>query len=482
MVTTELDCKMREMEITAVRETLGSNKVAVPDSQVEMAISDSQEIRNLRGLIANKRETLFRVENAAAAGKNDPSYRRLAREIDSYERNLEALVGQSRPLIQEQLEAMAALESEDLLQQLEAQLESKRVIEKLLRDRYQEQLKKVGKADNQLLELEFTRSELAREEKVFEMIAERSMALTTESRAPGRVTLLQRGEPASGPVETIPLRNLAAVILASGCLPFGLALIWELSVKRIADADQLTQKAALPVVGEVAKLPMRFSAGPLATRAKNLFEESIDSLRIGLVLPDQFRDVKVIAVTSAIHGEGKSSISSQLAVSLGRATGGPVLLVDGDLRAPDVHRIFKIHNSVGLATVLEGTTTLDEAINSSWSDQVHLLPAGRLSKSPHKLISVESLESLLNELRPFYQYIVIDTPPVLSASEALLLAKVADGTVVSTRRNVSRESQVLNTHQRLVKAGARPMGAVFNGVPTRSYKQSYGSYDYARQR
>ena len=84
------------------------------------------------------------------------------------------------------------------------------------------------------------------------------------------------------------------------------------------------------------------------------------------------------------------------------------------------------------------------------------------------------------EIREQYDYIVIDTPPILSASESLMLAKIADGTVLSTRRNVSRESQVQIAYQRLLKSGARPMGAVFNGVPTRTYAQAYGSYDYAR--
>ena len=89
--------------------------------------------------------------------------------------------------------------------------------------------------------------------------------------------------------------------MASGCLPLGLALVWELSVKRISDVEQLSQHGALPVVGEVAKLPMRIqSITPGGRRGMSLFEESIDSLRVGLVLPDQNRDVRVIAITSAL--------------------------------------------------------------------------------------------------------------------------------------------------------------------------------------
>jgi capsular exopolysaccharide synthesis family protein len=424
---------------------------------------------------------LHRIEIAAAQGKNDPSYKRLERDIATYQKNLDSAAVSSRPQITEQLKSMAALEEQDLLNQLQAELELKTTLEDLLAERYREQVAIAGESGDQLMDLEFTRAELAREEKVFEMIAERSMALTTESRAPGRVALLRRAETPAGPVESLPLRNLAAAIFASGCLPFGLALLWELSVRRIGDVDQLSQHSSLPVVGEVAKLPMKIrSLTPGGSRALSLFEESIDSLRVGLVLPDQNQDVQVLAVTSAVHSEGKSSISSQLAVSIGRSIGEPVLLIDGDLRVPDVHHIFEVSNDLGFAAVLDGRATLEEAIITSWSDTVHLLPAGRLKKSPHKLMSVEILRKMLDELRGDYRYIIIDTPPILSASESLMLAKVADGTVLSTRRNVSRESQVRIAYERLMKAGARPMGAVFNGVPTRSYASTYGSYDYAR--
>jgi capsular exopolysaccharide synthesis family protein len=477
----EMERRMLELEIIAIRETIVSDDVHVGDVEVEMAVTETEDIQRLRALIAQKRETLFRIETVAARGVEDPTYKSIERELQSLERSLTNAAQAARPQIAEQLKTMAALDNADLLKQLEKELELKSTIEQLRLEQYQEQLASAGESGDQLMELEFKRAELAREEKVFEMIAERSMALTTESRAPGRVALLQRAETPIRPVENLPLRNLAAAILCSSCLPFGLALIWEMSVKRISDVDQLAQHRALPVVGEVSKLPMRIeSITPRGKRGMSLFEESIDSLRVGLVLPDQNRDVKVLAITSAVHSEGKSSISSQLAVSIGRSCGEPVLLIDGDLRAPDVHHIFEIPNEPGFAAVLDGRATLEEAINTTWNENVHLLPAGRLKKSPHMLMSVAVLRSLIDQLRTRYSYIIIDTPPILSASEALMLAKVADGTVLSTRRNVSRESQVRTAYERLLKAGARPMGAVFNGVPTRRYASAYGSYDYIR--
>jgi len=214
-------------------------------------------------------------------------------------------------------------------------------------------------------------------------------------------------------------------------------------------------------------------------RSLSLFEESIDSLRVCLWLPEDRKNVHVLSVCSAIHGEGKTSVASQLAVSMAKCSSTPVLLIDADMRSPDIHHIFKIPNEPGLAAVLDGRSSLDDAIVTDWSDQVHLLPAGRLTMSPHKLLGGDTFPSLLRTLRARYSHIIIDTPPILSAAEALLLAKFSDGTIICTRRNYSRERQVKLAHERLVAAGAKPLGAVFNAVPTRRYAYTYGSYDYA---
>ena len=113
-----------------------------------------------------------------------------------------------------------------------------------------------------------------------------------------------------------------------------------------------------------------------------LFEESIDSLRTSLLLANEEHDMQVISICSAVSGEGKTSVSSQLAVSIARATGQPVLLIDADMRAPDIHQIFEVPLSPGLADVLDQRDSLEKSINRSWSDHVHLLPAGVLDKRP----------------------------------------------------------------------------------------------------
>ena len=476
----EYQRRLLEIKIRALKEAIDKLKVSPPAVQVELAVSDSQEIRDLRALIARKKATLHVIESTAAAGKQDRSYKRVEREIDGYKKSLDRMATAARPLITEQMRTMELLQQQDRLEELQEELLAQTEFEKVLRRRYEESLAEAGKSGNKWLDLEFKRAELSREEDVRDRIAERVMALTTESRAPGRVALLKRAQVPGGPVERIPLKHLAMAIFFSGCLPFGLVVVWELAVRRISDAQQLSEYTSMNVVGEVARLPMRMrTIGNQPAKAMSLFQESIDSLRVGLVLPDEYKDVKVLAVASAVHSEGKSSISSQLAVSIGRSTGQPVLLIDGDLRVPDVHNIFQVSNTRGLASVLDGRTSLEEAIIRDWSDDLHLLPAGRLRHSPHKIVTIAALHEILDELRPQYGYIIIDTAPILSASEALLMAKVADGTVLCTRRNVSREHQVRNAYERLIRAGARPLGAVFSGVPTRSYASTYGDYAYS---
>ena len=167
-------------------------------------------------------------------------------------------------------------------------------------------------------------------------------------------------------------------------------------------------------------------------------------------------------------------------MSIARASGEPTLLIDGDMRSPDMHNVFEIDNDKGLAQVLAGECEVDEVIVSNWSSYLHLLPAGQLKTSPHRLLGQGAFDRVLSKLRDSYRYIVIDTPPVLSASEALVLSKSADTILLSTMREVSRLEQVTVAYDRLTASGARPIGTVLNGVRASRYTYKYGSYAYQR--
>ena len=482
MATAEVECKFLEVEIQAVNEAILRDEIEVPEKDVQLGVDSSGEISELRALIATKKATLHRVESASAFGKEDASYRRLEREIQSYEKSFERAISTARPSVTNQLKAIAALDRKDGLKRLQSKLDSRRAMGKIYRERYEAEMDQARLSGNKSLELEFTRDELAREEKVFEIIAERSMVLATEMRAPGRITLLRRAEPPRYPIEKMPLRNLALAIFASFFLPFGIASLWEFNLRRINDPQQLLGQSALPMVREVTRLPFAVSLGMKSSRRSTMFEECIENLRVSLLLSDNNSESHpsgtVLAVVSAVQGEGKTSIASQLAVSIARCTGQSTLLIDGDMRSPDIHAIFNVPNERGFAEVLDGVCTFDEAVVTGWSQHVHLLLAGKLRKSPYSLFRDDRLESLIQDLRSRYAHIIIDTPPILSAAESLLLTKVADQTILCTMRNSSREDQVRLACSRLAAAGTEIAGVVLNGVSTRKYTRTYGSYHY----
>jgi capsular exopolysaccharide synthesis family protein len=184
--------------------------------------------------------------------------------------------------------------------------------------------------------------------------------------------------------------------------------------------------------------------------------------------------MQVLAVASAMRQEGKTSLSAQLSVSFARTLHGRVLLIDADMRSPDQHRVFNVENTGGLAQVLEGKLDSESAIVPTLDHNLDLLPAGKLRRSPHELASNGAFRGLIESLRERYETIIIDTPPVLAAAEALAFASVADATVLCTMQNKSCRDQIIRAYERLQVVGANPLGIVLNGVSVSRYAYAYG--------
>jgi len=336
------------------------------------------------------------------------------------------------------------------------------------------------------LEFELARDDHDRARNLHEALAQRLDAMVTEREAPPRVEIRQRADLPLRPDEEVPYKKMGLLACAALLVPFGLAVGVELLFRRVSSRQQLEAGGRIAVVAEVTSLPARIRSQRQAAgtiyRDRQLFEESIDGLRTYLSLVESTRGQKVLAVTSSISREGKTSLASQLAVSIASATGRPTLLIDGDMRSPDVHRIFDVDRGPGLSEVLQNECPVEEAIETGFSDTLHLLTAGDLSVSPHRILGNNRFADLLQELGGMYDHIIIDTPPILAASEALLMASAADAAILCVRRDFSRLDQVGDAYARLLTAGVKTAGAVLNGIPARHYAYRYGSYYYNRER
>lgn len=479
----EVEREFLEAELEAHRLAAADDKSGdhVPTSVIEKALEVRPEIQQLRSDLAASQAKLAAYRRTSARGSADPGIRRLQREIEAGETSLKKTRQELRTIVENDLREQLKQGRLENVERTEASLKSQRLLERLLKERLAKQREQLKDTGGQSLEFDFARSELERAEVVFQRIAERIVALSTEQRAPPQVTLLERAVPPAEP-SAMPYSKLALACLGGFCMPFGLAVLAERRLRRIAESQQICRETRLQVMGEITTLPTRSllpsrRAASRFVRHCSTFQESIENLGTNLLLLGKLQPLQVVVVASAASREGKTSVASQVAISLANSTREPTLLIDADLRAPDLHRRFETSLAPGLVDVLSGAAGLDDNIVHDLGSHLHLLTAGRLDQSPHGLLGKGAFRALLESFRPHYRFIVVDGPPVLAASEALFVAREADGTLLCAMRDVSRAHQVKLACDRLRAAGVHPLGAVLSGVPLHRYTRTYGSYE-----
>ncbi len=350
-------------------------------------------------------------------------------------------------------------------------------VEKLaaLKKRYETEMSKLRDHAEDSANLQFAREELAVANGILIKLRDRRAAIRTERQKQGMVRTLAPAKPPKTPIEDAPIKKLAVFSGGAFIVPFLLGLLWEFRIQRVTDSKSVEKGTLAPIVGEVARLP----AGEGTGKGRRLFEESVDTLRANLFLSVDTANTRSIAVASSMSGEGKSSVASQLALSIAKATGETVLLVDADLRCPDQHEIFGLEMGAGLCAVLSGEADMEDAIDKSLGDLIHVLPAGRLTSSPHRLMSPSAMREFFDNALQEYAFVVCDTAPVLSAGETLAVSSAVDSTLLCVMRDVSRMECISKTTRRLEAAGATIAGTVFSGVTARQYAYRYGDYHYA---
>ncbi len=485
LVTAEVEQEVLKARIKAFKET-AAKEAPISDAVVENKISMHPEILRLKQDLMSLYSQLRNLDSISVRKEKDPARQQLTREINETQTALQQLHRELQKQIRIELQSAAAAKCSEQIAALQTDLESRRIAAEMMRERYESQMKDQQQTNGDTLQLQFKQGELQCAEKIYELISERIVKLRTETGALDRVVCMQRADPPNVPIERYPYRDLLLALLAGFALPFGLALGSERLIHRVADASNLENASHLPVVGEIARLPSprrleRRGASLQTGLDLRMFEESINSLRTTLMLAEDLHDLRILAVTSAVTHEGKTSVAVQLAMSLARTTNKPVLLIDGDMRSPNLHDIFDVKLAPGLAKVLEGKTSLEEAIVATSCPALDLLPAGKLASNPHQLLGSSGFSALLESISGKYRYVIIDTPPVLAASESLMLAKMAEASLVCVLRDVSRIDQVKKAYQRLQIAGGKPVGLVLNGVPTKTYAYHYGNYDFTNR-
>jgi succinoglycan biosynthesis transport protein ExoP len=484
MVEVEAEREVLQAQVKVYGDAKPAKPVKIPDEVLDIEVKMNPEVREHTRRLTAMRLQLDDIEKKSRQGKQSKSYTDYAAQIAAADKELKTLQDEVRS----QLELrQASVTQTDRGQEVEVWRQRLTALDAeyaVLKRRYEQYEKELGTSGDKAVMLQFKHAQLERESRIFDLIEQRKLQNETEILNVARVEVRQRAEIPEAPVEAWPLKPLMMFSGAAFVLPFLVVIGWERISRRIGDAEQLSSEATLTIVGEIAQLPTRpVLSGGVASRRKvrrdlGLFQESVDSLRTCLLLSESTAAHRVFAVTSAVSGEGKTSLVSQLAISLARATGKRVLMIDADMRSPNLHDIFETRLEPGLANALRAQCEISDAVVEEVAEGVHLMPAGRLAGSPHNYLSNDAMSKLVGKLRDVYDYIVVDTPPILCASEALVIARAVDGTLLCALRDVSRSRQVRLATERLNMAGVNLMGAVLSGTSFRRYASTYGNYAY----
>lgn len=218
----------------------------------------------------------------------------------------------------------------------------------------------------------------------------------------------------------------------------------------------------------------------LSDKSKFAIVEAYKAARTNIMFSLSSSEKKSFCVTSFSKGEGKSTASSNLAISFSKLD-RKVVIVDCDLRRPNLHNILKIDNTKGLSDVIAKMTTLDEAIHHDVIPCLDVLTSGTIPPNPSELICSPAFESLMKRLEEEYDYVIIDSPPVGVVADALMIKNTVAGYIVVLRERSTTHGEIEKIMSNFKLADAKVLGFLKVGCDAKarkSYKNGYYSYQY----
>lgn len=204
---------------------------------------------------------------------------------------------------------------------------------------------------------------------------------------------------------------------------------------------------------------------------KSIVSEAYRSLKTNIQYSSFDKKYKTIVVTSANTAEGKTTVSANLSLTLAEGE-ERVLLVDCDMRKPSVHKSFKITNTYGISDILlERKKVMDVAYK--YNKNLSIITAGKVPPNPAEMLASNSMTAFLEEMKKYFDYIVLDTPPVQAVADAQILSTKVDGTIVVVRAGVTKKNYVHDTINSLKKVNANIIGSVIHAVDNSKSKHYY---------
>lgn len=298
--------------------------------------------------------------------------------------------------------------------------------------------------------------------------------------------VIDEAEPPGGPFKPNVALNLMIGLAAGGALGIGLVVLLALLDDKVKTAFDIETTVGIPLIGIVPRISMSDPVKKARVVSDNLDARTVESFRSihsALKLNEESRNATVILTTSTIPSEGKSFVTTNLAFTYS-GHGARTIILDGDLRMPNVAKSMGITQRPGILDYINGTGELDDLILKDFAPNLDVLVAGGRTKLPTQMLSNERFEQMLQELRMRYDKVLIDSPPLAPVSDSLNILPFVDGVIYVVRFNsVKRKTAAANV-RRLLDSNTPIFGAVLNHIHlhvagyyySHYYDSSYTSY------
>ncbi len=426
---------------------------------------------SLSSLRTSKQQLMVRyADQAATMGPNLPQMQALTAQI----REIDKQIGdEQKRLIDQAKNAYVAAEVNE--QQTRAALEVEKADAYRLRDA--------------LVEYTLRQRDFESNRTLYEGLSQRLRTAGIEAGLEStEIDIIDSAVPATAPT----LQSRSSMIVVNGIVMLALGIVLAFVLESLDTGIRtVAQIEAISGLPSLALIPrIRRTAGELAAQSpvqRNLgvlgapmsqFAEAFRALRTSLLLSVAGREPQVILLTSATPSEGKTTVAMNLACVLAQRD-VRVLLIDADLRRPTVHHRFNINGKVGLSSVLTGSVALEEAIQQvAEVPKLDILVSGPVPPFPTEMLASEAMKRMIAQCRGIYTHIVMDSPPLLSITDSVVLAHEADAVVLVVRQGKSNKHAVRRARDLLMRAGTRMTGTALNAVDLNS-PEYYAYYGYS---
>jgi capsular exopolysaccharide synthesis family protein len=415
-----------KLEEARLREYVaGATDVAQPTVAARYSSRQQRELEGVRQKLAARRETLRDELRRQRLGQLDEEIRQLDLEV--------ATLAEQQKRLQQDV------------------------------DRTSKEAEKIGGSS---IDVEMQRAEISLLEKLLSNIADEREKLRIELRSKPRITVVQRAEVPQTADRSRKLQLTVFAAMLGLLVPIGGIVWWDSRGQRVNTPLEVSQGIGLNVIGAMPVIPPQaINPKSVARRHEQwraMFAEAVNGIAARLLRHAEREQMRVILVSSAMGGEGKTTLASHLAMSLAHI-GHRTALVDFDLRRPSVDEILDLPLSPGIGEVLRNEAPLEEAVRPTGDPNLFVVTAGRWSRGEIGFLANGATAALFDGLRTRFDFVIVDGSPILPVADTRFICRHADGVVLSILRDVSRVPKILAACEILAAFRVRNLGAVVTG-------------------